>query len=812
MRILFANHTGDWSGAEVALMRLIAGLSGDHEIAVACPPNGRVAATMDAAGIPRLTLPATDVSLRPHLVRTPAGVAQIGRAGLALRIAAARHDADVIHANSLRAGLTGAVAAQLRCPPIVVQVHEHLPHSLLANATRIAVARTATAVVGVTAYTTANFNEGLATPIAEHVYISIDHERFNPERVVPADLRAELRLPDDAKLIAQIAQITPWKGQETAIRMLARIRRARSDVHLVLVGEVAFNRKSTRFDNARYLRDLHALVDSLDLSACVHFVGQRTDVPAVLAAVDLTVLPSWNEPFGTVAAESMAMGTPAMVGAIGGVPEYVPQDESDLVLPPRQPDVWAEAALALLSDPARLVSMGARVRAAVAGFTDERYADTMLAVYERAVERKPPVRLTRAPPRKASPAASPRVWPDERLARLLLAHDPLRILLVEYTSVLGGGQRSLLELLEVLREEAELRVACPEGPLAHEARALGVNVSTIASSQLSFKFDARQTPRELRAFAASAAEIRREIDTFRPQILHANSIRAGLACALAVPGGRVPLVIHCRDVLPNDLPGKVVREAVVRRATRVIAVSGYVAERMAGPQWEARGVRVVDNAVNLQRYDPGRIDAASVRAELGIESGPVLAVIGQLTSWKRQDHAVRVLERVRRDHPGAQLLIVGEAKFVSAATRLDNQSYERELHELVVRTGQEHCVRFLGERADPERILAITDVLLAPSWEEPFGRTIIEALAMNVPIVATDLAGPAEILRGRAEGRLLAAADLDAWVAAVGELFTRERLASGRAFAAGRFTPEAHANAIRTVYAQAIEHAVPTPV
>jgi glycosyltransferase involved in cell wall biosynthesis len=247
VRILFANHTGDWSGAEVALLRLINGLSDDHEIAVACPPSGRVAATLDAVGIRRFDLPATDVSLRPHAIRTPAGMARIARAGVALRTAAARHRSDVIHANSLRAGLTSAVAARLGSPPVVVQVHEHLPDSLLANATRLVVARTATAVVGVTAHTAANFNEGLANPVAEHIYISIDHERFDPDRVTAMDLRGRLGVPEGTKLIAQIAQITPWKGQETAIRMLARIRRKRSDVNLVLVGEIAFNRKSTRF-------------------------------------------------------------------------------------------------------------------------------------------------------------------------------------------------------------------------------------------------------------------------------------------------------------------------------------------------------------------------------------------------------------------------------------------------------------------------------------------------------------------------------------------------------------------------------------
>jgi L-malate glycosyltransferase len=383
VRIVFANHTGDWSGAEVALMRLISALRGEHALAVACPNRGRLAAAVDAAGIQRLRLPSADVSLRTHPVLTPLGVAQLLVAGVALRLAAQRHAADVIHANSLRAGLSGGVAARLGGPPVVVQVHEHLPASALGRATRKAIARSAAAVVGVTAYTAANFNEGLPMERAKPVYISIDHERFDPDRVQPAPLRRELALPHETVLIGEIAQITPWKGQDTAIRMLSAMRRVRSDVHLLLIGDVEFKTKFTRFDNERYLRHLHELIADLGLNGYVHFLGHRGDIPAVLRALDLTVLPSWSEPFGTVAAESMAMGTPPMVGAVGGVPEYVEDGRSGIVLAPDDPEEWARVALALLADPDRVAAMGTRARQVSDGFTDRRYAELMLATYER---------------------------------------------------------------------------------------------------------------------------------------------------------------------------------------------------------------------------------------------------------------------------------------------------------------------------------------------------------------------------------------------------------------------------------------------
>ena len=59
--------------------------------------------------------------------------------------------------------------------------------------------------------------------MATHVYNSFDRERFDPERVRPAGVRKELGIDAGAALLGQIAQITPWKGQDTSIRALARL-------------------------------------------------------------------------------------------------------------------------------------------------------------------------------------------------------------------------------------------------------------------------------------------------------------------------------------------------------------------------------------------------------------------------------------------------------------------------------------------------------------------------------------------------------------------------------------------------------------
>jgi glycosyltransferase involved in cell wall biosynthesis len=253
--------------------------------------------------------------------------------------------------------------------------------------------------------------------------------------------------------------------------------------------------------------------------------------------------------------------------------------------------------------------------------------------------------------------------------------------------------------------------------------------------------------------------------------------------------------------MPPGVLSAVVRHAVLRRSKAVVAVSREVAQRLAGDDWKRHGVVVIDNPVDTSRFDPDAIDRERARRELGVGPGPVLAVIAQITRWKGQTHAVRVLDELRRSLPAAELLLVGETKFVGSATRLDNRAYERELRELIADCGLEDAVRFLGEREDVERIFAALDVLLVPSSEEPFGRTIIEGLAMEIPVVATDIGGPPEIIRDTRDGELVPPRDVSAWVRAVERVLRDGQPTDRRAYAVERFSRDRHAAAVAELYA-----------
>ena len=214
------------------------------------------------------------------------------------------------------------------------------------------------------------------------MYNSFDRARFDPDQVEPAGIRERLGIAPEAALLGHIAQITPWKGQDDSIRAVALLNRSGLNAHLLVVGKIAFSGKGVRYDNDAYLQGLHALVAELGVQDKVHFLGQRPDVPEIVQELDLSLLPSWDEPFANVMLESMSMRTPLLVSEVGGGPELVEDGVSGRLLPPKGPQAWASAIADLLTDREALSRMGTAAREATFRFNDETHSRAMLEVYE----------------------------------------------------------------------------------------------------------------------------------------------------------------------------------------------------------------------------------------------------------------------------------------------------------------------------------------------------------------------------------------------------------------------------------------------
>jgi glycosyltransferase involved in cell wall biosynthesis len=195
----------------------------------------------------------------------------------------------------------------------------------------------------------------------------------------PAPVRAELGLPLDAPVITCVSRLFHWKGHRELLRALALVRRELPEVRLLLVGA-----EDAVAGGPRYEDELKTLAGQLDLSAHVRFTGRRSDVARLMAAGDLFCLPSFEEPFGLVFAEAMAMRRAVVALDNGGTPEVVEHGKTGLLVPPGDIEALARSLLRLLRDPALRAQMGDEGRRRVeALFSPRQLTTAMAAVYDR---------------------------------------------------------------------------------------------------------------------------------------------------------------------------------------------------------------------------------------------------------------------------------------------------------------------------------------------------------------------------------------------------------------------------------------------
>ncbi len=386
MKVLYVNHTGQVSGGEKSLLELVRGAAPLVSPIVACPDGPLVDALRDA-GVPRVSIPGIDASLKLHPRHTTRALSDIARSARAVRAAARRHDVSVVHANSIRAGLFATLIARRHRRPTIVHMRDCLPASRISTLVLRVISR-ADLLIANSHYTAASLDEAGVTCARRVIGNPVDLDRFDPDRIDRHSARAALGIADRDYVALVLAQITPWKGQEDAIRAIARVREQHPNVKLFLAGSTKFVSKATRYDNRAYLDGLQRLVEELHLRDHVRFLGDCDDVPSLLRATDTLLIPSWEEPFGRSMIEAMAMRVAVVATTVGGPAEVITQRRDGLLVPPRKPEAWAQAIQSLINTPAMQARLARNGRLRVQGYAVDAHVSELRSAYLDVINRR----------------------------------------------------------------------------------------------------------------------------------------------------------------------------------------------------------------------------------------------------------------------------------------------------------------------------------------------------------------------------------------------------------------------------------------
>jgi glycosyltransferase involved in cell wall biosynthesis len=381
---------------------------------------------------------------------------------------------------------------------------------------------------------------------------------------------------------------------------------------------------------------------------------------------------------------------------------------------------------------------------------------------------------------------------------------PIRVLYLDHTGKLSGGELALARLLGaldrarvvplvVLAEDGPLRELLSQQGIETHVLPLDAKVRQVRKDALGAAGWLRQA-RSLTAFWGYARRLAGFARQQRVDLLYSNSLKSDFYGALAARFAHLPIIWHVRDRIEESyLPAAAVR--LVRFLARhlpicVVANSASTLETLR----LHRSNRTAVIASGLTREHIERC-----RAQHRTNPAPQIGIVGRIAPWKGQDVFLEAAALLVRQGFPARFRIAGSAMFG------EEQAFERQLRELTTSLGIEDRVEFLGF-SDVPAVLSSLDILAhASRIPEPFGQVIIEGMAAGLPVVASDGGGAREIIENGKTGLLVPMGDARALAHALAQLLTTPELARGLA-AAGRlhvlqhFTVEQSARRSEALY------------
>jgi glycosyltransferase involved in cell wall biosynthesis len=340
-RILHTESSLGWGGQEWRVFLELNWMrQRGHQVWLAAPQHSEVFQRSVKAGIPTLEITFQRSSFFVEAAQLVKFIA--------------RENIDIVNTHSSRDGWLGGIASRLARAPIVIRsrhIEVDYDTPLLA---RIAFEFLADYVLT----TSAKIRERLVREVGldpsrvECLPTGVDFSRFSPD--AQSTVREELGLADSIPLVGMIAVLRSWKGHADFIQAARLVLEKKPETHFIIAGGGP---------GRDYVLEL---ITEANLDKKISFLGYREDIPEILAALSMLVLPSIaHEGIPQVILQAQAMGKPVIGSNIGGIPDVVEDGVTGLLVPPQNPQQLANAIVKIIDNPAkaRQMALAARQRA-----------------------------------------------------------------------------------------------------------------------------------------------------------------------------------------------------------------------------------------------------------------------------------------------------------------------------------------------------------------------------------------------------------------------------------------------------------------
>jgi glycosyltransferase involved in cell wall biosynthesis len=367
-------------GAELSLLDLATAYRESSQVLLF--NDGPFRERLEAAGVCVKVMPAPRAALE---VRTSGGLSALKALPalwwMAHRVVEAGQGFDLVHANSQKAFIAAALAKLIGAPPVVWHLRDILTARHFSSLNRriaVTLANTCAANVLVNSHATgeAFVAAGGRKELVRLVYNGFALDAFGDLGQGKAtEIRAELGI-GDAPLVGVFSRLSYWKGQHVLLEAMREL----PGVHALLAGEALFG-------ETEYIAQLKALVSLPELASRIHWLGFRSDVPALMATCNIVVHTSTEpEPFGRVIVEGQLSRRPVVATAAGGAVELIQDGVTGRLVPPGDAVALARTIRELLADPLAAEALAQR------GCTHARATfslEALLVAFDRTLQEVP---------------------------------------------------------------------------------------------------------------------------------------------------------------------------------------------------------------------------------------------------------------------------------------------------------------------------------------------------------------------------------------------------------------------------------------
>jgi glycosyltransferase involved in cell wall biosynthesis len=358
IQVLYLDHTSKWSGGEIALFRTLNAINAEAIAPfVLLPASGEFFTRLKNASIPTDILPLGSKFLEirkddideSSLANTDV-IASYLRYSVRVAKIARMRKTDVFHCNSLKSDIYGAIAARLARKPVLWHVRDYINPAYLPKKVARAFRQLAKKIPDGVIVNSKSTQEGLFPKGMGSQRCRVIYDGMMASELLSPLPQSFTHWRHSCPKIALLGRIVSWKGQHLFIEAAQKLAQRGIRAHFQIIGAPLFGEA----DYEAQIRQQAAAS-----GAIIEFLGFRSDVPALLRALDILVHCSISpEPFGQVVVEGMAEGLPVIASDAGGVCEIIDQGVHGLRTPMGDAEALAHALEELLAHPEYASTLG----------------------------------------------------------------------------------------------------------------------------------------------------------------------------------------------------------------------------------------------------------------------------------------------------------------------------------------------------------------------------------------------------------------------------------------------------------------------